>query len=138
MNSNGYNSMFRTRCAVVDSLEHILSKTLETSTVQRCNVENEGYCSEGGFGISASPYSWVKEPRRTYPFSAAVRYTIGSVFVFKEDNITLCRILKLKVIYRNKKAIAKCNGVGFRERNYSGYRYTLRHIRPYLRTLVGY
>jgi len=56
--------MFWIRCAVVDSLEHIFSKILETSTTKRCNVGNEGYCSEGGLNISASPYTLFKEPMR--------------------------------------------------------------------------
>ena len=60
--------MFWIRCAVVDSLEHILSKTLEISTVKRCNVENGGYCSEGGFNINASLYPLFKEPRRVCGF----------------------------------------------------------------------
>ena len=60
--------MFWIRCAVVDGLEHILSKTLEISKVKSCNVENEGYCSEGGFNISASPYPLFKESRRVYEF----------------------------------------------------------------------
>ena len=60
--------MFWIRCAVVDSLEHILSKTLETYIVKSCNVENEEYCSEDGFNISASPYPLFKEPRRVCGF----------------------------------------------------------------------
>lgn len=36
------------------------------------------------------------------------------------------------------KPLPNDNGLIFKERNCSGYRHTLRHIRPYLRTVVGY